>query len=149
MATGRIIGVDYGRKRVGLAVSDPLQRIAFPLCTLSRGEVLSYLQAYHMQVGIVAFVLGYPLSLDNKPTLLTAEVSDFGRCLQRIFQRAIAVHFLDERYTSKIAARLLHFSGARRKVRERKHVLDVMSATIILRDFLAIHSNRPNLSAHT
>ncbi|MEM9417170.1 MAG: Holliday junction resolvase RuvX [Bacteroidota bacterium] len=132
---GRIMAIDYGLKRVGMAVTDPLQLIATPLTTVSTAEVLAFLQAYVAQETVETLVVGMPKRLNNTASPMTAVVTKFMRTLQKTFpNQRILAH--DERYTSKLAAASLVEGGFKKKDRRRKANVDKLSATIILQSFL-------------
>lgn len=132
---GRIVGIDYGLKRVGLAVTDPLQIIATPLTTVRTAHVLAFLVRYVQQEGVVAFVVGLPKRLNHRPSSLAVAATKFVGVLQKAFP-AQQVFQHDERYTSKLAWAGLVAGGFKRKDRRNKANLDKLSATIILESFL-------------
>lgn len=132
---GRIVAIDYGLKRVGVAVTDPLQVIATSLTTIRTADTLAFLQRYVQQEGVVAFVVGSPKRLNNMASLLTAAVTKFVDALQKTFP-AQQVFQQDERYTSKLALAALIEGGFKKKDRRNKANLDKLSATIILQSFL-------------
>lgn len=136
---GRILAIDYGMKRVGLAVTDPLQLIASPLTTISTEKALEFLQGYIEQEHVAILVIGMPKRLNNTASSMTAVVTKFIHKLQKFFpnQRIIAQ---DERYTSKIAVASMIEGGSKKKDRRNKAYIDKLSATIILQSFLASHS---------
>lgn len=132
---GRIVAIDYGLKRVGVAVTDPLQVIATSLTTIRTADTLAFLQRYVQQEEVVAFVVGSPKRLNNMASLLTAAVTKFVDALQKTFP-AQQVFQQDERYTSKLALAALIEGGFKKKDRRNKANLDKLSATIILQSFL-------------
>jgi putative holliday junction resolvase len=137
---GRIVAIDYGIKRVGVAVTDPLRRIATPLTTISTTDTLAFLQMYMQHEAVDALVIGMPKHLNNTPSPMTATVKRFIKTLQKTFpEMKIISH--DERYTSKIALVSMIEGGFRKKDRRHKANLDQMSATIILQSFLASFKN--------
>ena len=132
---GRLLAIDYGSKRVGLAVTDPLQIIASPLDTVHFKEVISFLKDYDAQEGIEAFVLGMPKKLDNTDTNATPLVRQFERLLKKNFpEKAVYLH--DERFTSKMALDAMISGGSKKKDRRQKGNIDKVSAAIILQSFL-------------
>lgn len=135
---GRIVAIDYGMKRVGVAVTDPLQLIATPLTTISTADALAFLQAYVEQEAVETLVVGMPKRLNNTASPMTAVVTKFIKTLQKALpsQRIIPQ---DERYTSKMAASSMIEGGFKKKERRNKAHLDKLSATIILQSFLASH----------
>ncbi|MFD1188095.1 Holliday junction resolvase RuvX [Pontibacter rugosus] len=136
---GRIIGIDYGTKRVGLAVTDALQIIAGPLETVHAQDVLSYLKAYVQREPVEAMVLGMPRNLDGNATDNTQHVVGFQRKLQKEFP-GIQVHLVDERFTSKMAQQTMLAGGLKKKARQDKGTVDRVSAAIILQSYLESRS---------
>ena len=133
---GRIMAIDYGTQRVGIAVTDPCKRIATPLRTVSTPEVLSFLKTYIAQEEVEALVVGMPKRLNNTASPMTTVVEKFIRVLQKAlpYQRIIQQ---DERYTSKMAQSSMIEGGFKKKDRRNKAHLDKLSATIMLQSFLA------------
>ena len=133
---GRIMAIDYGIKRVGVAVTDPLKIIATPLTTIKTTDALAFLKTYMKQEEVDALVVGMPKHLNNTPTLMTAMVTKFIKTLQKTFPDRPIIPY-DERYTSKIALASMIEGGGKKKDRRDKANLDKLSATIILQSFLA------------
>ncbi len=131
----RILGIDYGGKRTGLAVTDPLQIIASALDTVPTVDLLDYLKSYCSKEEVTDFVIGQPLSLDGSDTDATPLVKAFVESLTMAFPDK-NIHFVDESYTSKLAMRSLIESGVKKKDRRKKGSLDKIAATIILQDFM-------------
>lgn len=131
----RILGIDYGGKRTGLAVTDPLQIIASALDTVPTVDLLDYLKSYCLKEEVTDFVIGQPLSLDGSDTDATPLVKAFVESLKKAFPDK-NIHFVDESYTSKLAMRSLIESGVKKKDRRKKGSLDKIAATIILQDFM-------------
>ena len=131
----RLLALDYGTKRIGLAVSDPLKIIATALETVHSKDVIAYLKNYDQTEGIEAFVVGMPKNLDGTPTDATRPVQLFIRLLQKNFPD-IPVHTIDERFTSKIAMQTLIAGGMSKKNRQVKGNVDKISAVILLQDFM-------------
>ena len=132
---GRIIAIDYGRKRTGLAVTDPLQIIASPLETVASAGLEKFLTDYCDTEIVDEFVVGYPLQMNNKPSESVKYIEPFLRRLKKIFPDK-PVHLADERFTSKIALRSMIDGGMKKKERRDKSVVDRVSASIILQSFL-------------
>ena len=132
---GRILAIDYGRKRVGLAVTDPLQIIASPLETVHSKDVIQFLKDYDLAEGIESFVLGMPMNLNNQPTDATADAQQFERLLKKHFPEK-AVYLQEERFTSKMAMAAMIAGGMKKKDRREKGNVDKISAAIILQSFL-------------
>ncbi len=131
----RILAIDYGTKRIGLAVSDPLQIIATPLETVPTQEALSFLQAYCEKEPVEAFVVGKPTGLDGNPTEITTDLENFLLKLIEVFPK-IKIHRIDERFTSKIAEKVLAQSGKSKKARQQKGQVDKIAAAIMLQEFM-------------
>lgn len=132
---GRLVGIDYGTKRVGLAVTDPLQIIATALETIHAKDAIPFLKAYNEQEGIAAFVLGMPTKLDGSDTTVTPMVRQFHKLLQKHFpEKPVYLH--DERFTSKMALDAMISGGTKKKDRREKGNIDKVSATIILQSYL-------------
>jgi putative holliday junction resolvase len=131
----RILALDYGLKRTGLAWTDPMQIIATGLTTVPTEQLEARLQALFQQEDIEALVLGYPTRNDGSDTHATAAV----RTLKEQLEKAhpdLKIHLWDERFTSKLAVQALLDSGASKKKRREKGLVDQVSATIILQEFL-------------
>jgi putative holliday junction resolvase len=137
---GRIVAIDYGIKRVGVAVTDPLRIIATPLITIGTADALTFLQTYMGQEEVDAFVVGMPRHLNNTPSPMTAIVTKFIKTLQKTFPDK-SIFLQDERYTSKIALTSMIEGGFKKKDRRNKANLDKLSATIMLQSFLAGSQN--------
>ena len=132
---GRILAIDYGSKRVGLAVTDPLQIIASPLDTVHSKDVIQFLKDYDFEEGIESFVLGMPKRLNNTDTNATPLVRQFEKLLKKNFpEKAVYLH--DERFTSKMALDAMISGGSKKKDRREKGNIDKVSAAIILQSYL-------------
>jgi len=132
---GRILAIDYGNKRVGLAITDPLQLIATPLETIHSQDVLTYVKVYHQREPLAAIVVGMPRTLLNEPTDVTSAVVGLLRRLRRELPD-VPVHEIDERYTSRMAHQAMLDGGLSKKDRRDKATVDRVSATLILQSFL-------------
>lgn len=132
---GRILAIDYGTKRVGLAVTDPLQIIASPLDTVHSKDLIKYLKNYDHNEGIEEIVLGLPTKLDGTDTNITQQVKQIHKHLQKQFpEKPVYLH--DERFTSKIALDAMIAGGAKKKDRREKGNIDKVSAAVILQSYL-------------
>ena len=132
---GRILAIDYGTKRVGLAVTDPLKIIATALDTIHSKDVILFLKEYEEVEEIESFVLGMPKRLDNTDTNATPLVKQFHKLLKKNFpQKPVYLH--DERFTSKMALDAMIAGGSKKKDRREKGNIDKISATIILQSYL-------------
>ena len=132
---GRILAIDYGLKRTGIAVTDPLRIIATGLNTIETDHILSFLKEYTTKEKVDIFVLGYPLNIDGTSTHSTEPVTRFRKKLETEFPD-IPVSYEDERYTSKLAVEAMVQGGVRKKHRRDKSLIDKVSATIILQAYL-------------
>ena len=131
----RLIGIDYGRKRTGLAVSDPLRIFASPLETVPAAKIIDYLQKYAQNETIVHFVLGYPVHMDGRPSEAAADVDAFLPRLRKALT-GVPVSLEDERFTSVLANRAMIEGGMKYKDRRDKNSVDKISAALILQGFL-------------
>ena len=129
------MGIDYGQKRVGLAVTDPGQMIASGLTTVGSHEVFLFLKDYLSKETVDAFVVGYPRKLDYSPSQVAEYVSAFIRGLERSFPQ-IPVHQVDERFTSKMAFQTMIDGGLKKKARQNKALVDSISAALILQSYM-------------
>lgn len=132
---GRLLAIDYGIKRTGLAATDPLQIIASPLETVPSHEVIRFLKNYHQENPVEAFVIGMPRDLLNNDTDSTASVRTFINLLQKEFP-GHQIHQVDERFTSKMAKAAMLAGGMKKSERRKKENVDKLSATLILQSFL-------------
>ncbi len=127
--------MDYGARRVGLAVADPLRLFAQPLGAFSPGEALDRLRALHTAEGLEAVVVGWPLLEDGTEGRAVERVRPYVRRLERA-EPGVPVVPLDERYSSVRAAEVLHAAGHARKARRDKGRVDAAAAALILQDYL-------------
>ena len=140
---GRILGIDYGRKRVGLAVTDPLKIFASPLNTISAHDIDNFIADYMASEEVEAFVIGYPVKLNNEPSESVKYINPFIRKLKKRFP-GVPVHLVDERFTSQMALKTMIDGGLKKKERQNKSIIDMISASIILQSFLDRKSERTN-----
>lgn len=131
----RILSVDYGKKRTGLAVTDPMQIIAGGLVTVATSELLSYIKAYCEKEPVETIVVGEPRQSDGTPSENYTRVSAFVEKLKLELPN-INIVMYDERFTSVIASRTIIDAGLKRKARQNKALVDEISATIILQDYM-------------
>jgi putative Holliday junction resolvase len=131
----RIMAIDYGSKRVGIAVSDPLQIIATGLTTVHSKDVIDFLKKYILKEPVECIVVGEPKRLNNEPSDSARFIDPFVVHLKRSFP-GIKVERLDERFTSKMAFQTMIDSGLKKKDRQNKELVDEISATIILQDYM-------------
>ena len=131
----RLIGIDYGRKRTGLAASDPLGIFASALETVPSAKIIEYLQKYSQNETITLFVVGYPLNLNGAPAEAAADVDVFLKILKKAFPN-IPVVLEDERFTSVLAHRAMIDGGMKYKDRRDKNSVDKISAALILQGYM-------------
>ncbi len=131
----RLLAIDYGRKRTGIAVSDPLKLIATPLDTVSSAQVFDFLKSYLAREEVEKIIVGYPLTLKNEASEALIYVNPFLKKLQKEFPTIPVVTF-DERFTSKMAFQSMIDGGLKKKQRQDKAMVDKISATIILQSYM-------------
>lgn len=131
----RIIGIDYGRARTGVAVSDPLGIFASPLETVPGTKIIEYLQNYASRETIVRFVVGYPLNLNGAPAAAASDVDAFLKKLEAAFP-SVTITLEDERFTSVLAHRAMIDGGMKKSDRRDKNSVDKISAALILQGWL-------------
>ena len=137
---GRILAIDFGKKRVGLAVTDPLRIIANGLQTVQTNEIFNFLQEYFKTEEVDIIVVGYPKTLNNEPSEATEYIDPFIKKTKKLFPEKI-VTLMDERFTSKIAFQTMINGGLKKKQRKDKNLVDTISATIILQSYLDYKQN--------
>ena len=131
----RIVGIDYGKKRTGIAVSDPLSIFASALETVPSASVIGYLKNYTQKESVVMFVVGYPINMNNEPSEGAKYVDQLLNLLKKHFPD-IPVVLEDERFTSKIAFQTMIDGGVKKMDRRDKSMVDKISAAIILQSYL-------------
>ena len=131
----RILAIDYGLKRTGLAVTDPLQIIATGLTTVDSKELLSFLKKYFLTEAVELIIIGEPKNWDESDTHATALVRDIIKKLQKEFPY-IPLKTVDERYTSKMARQAMIEMGMKKKERQNKRNVDEIAATIMLQEYM-------------
>lgn len=131
----RKVGIDFGRKRVGVAVSDPLGIFASPLETVPGAKIIDYLKSYAQRESVTHFVVGYPMNMDNTPSEAAADVDVFLKQLRKAFPDTPVV-LEDERFTSVLAHRAMIDGGMKASDRRDKNSVDKISAAIILQSYL-------------
>ena len=131
----RILSIDYGRKRTGLAVTDPLQIIAGGLATVSTSELFEWLQAYVAREQVERIVIGEPRQPNGQPSENLARVQQFVNRWRKAVP-AVPIDYYDERFTSVLAHQAMIDGGLKKKARQDKALVDEISATIILEDYL-------------
>jgi putative Holliday junction resolvase len=144
---GRIIGIDYGLKRIGLAVTDPLQIFASPLITVGPGEFDNFIKDYIKTEEVDAFVIGYPVQMNNQPSASVTYINPFIKKLKKTYPE-IHIHLADERFTSQMAFRTMIDGGVKKKDRKDKSMIDKISASITLQSFLDNRFNKKENIIH-
>ena len=135
----RILAIDYGTKRTGLAVTDENKIISRPLDTVSTSRVISYLVDYLAKENVECFVVGEPRQMNGKPSSIKPQIDQLIAKLKKTFPN-IPVERQDERFTSKLASRALLESGLKKSDRRNKELVDMTSAVIILQSFMERNS---------
>lgn len=131
---GRILSIDYGKKRTGLAVTDPLQIIAGGLATVPTAELYDFLLKYTATEQVELIVIGEPKQPNGEPSENLARVKEFVARWKK--RQSIPIVFYDERFTSVLAHQAMIDGGLRKKARQNKALVDEISATIILQSYL-------------
>jgi len=132
---GRILSIDYGKKRVGLAVTDPGQIIANKLTTVATHSIWDFLHEYFQKEKVEAVVVGYPKQMNNEASEAVIYINPFLRKFQLKYPE-IRLEVMDERFTSKMAFQTMIDGGLRKQKRQDKALVDAISATIILQNYL-------------
>lgn len=132
---GRILSIDYGRKRTGLAVTDSLQIIAGGLATVATSELFDWLQTYITKENVERIVIGEPRQTNGEPSENMARVQQFVNRWRKAVP-SIPIDFFDERFTSVLAHQAMIDGGLHKKARQNKGLVDEISATIILEDYM-------------
>jgi len=133
---GKAVGVDYGTKRVGISISDSSQIIATSLCTIENKNIFSFLKDLIEKEEVDTIVIGEAKNLDNTETDSSKQIYLFIKKLKNQFPK-VNIQTIDERFTSKIAFQSIIDSGIKKKKRQNKSLIDKVSATIILQDYLS------------
>lgn len=132
---GRVLAIDYGKKRVGVAVTDPMKMIANGLTTVHPNELLDFLAGYLQKEQVETIVVGYPKQMNNKDSESVQYIKPFLKKLKKKFPD-MTVELEDERFTSSMAQDAMLQGGMKKKQRQNKANVDKISATIILQSFL-------------
>ena len=131
----RILSIDYGRKRTGLAVTDPLKLIAGGLATVATSELFDWLKAYVEREPVESIVIGEPRQMNGEPSENLQRVQQFVNRWRKAMP-GVPIEYYDERFTSVLAHQAMLQGGLRKKARQDKGLVDEISATIILEDYL-------------
>ncbi|OQA02017.1 MAG: putative Holliday junction resolvase [Bacteroidetes bacterium ADurb.Bin408] len=138
---GRVLAIDYGQKRTGLAVTDELQMIAGSLGFVQTKEIFNYISNYLKNNVVDAFVIGQPRQMDNTNSEASRFIEPFVLKLGRLYPH-IPIVRIDERFTSKLAFQTMIEAGLKKKDRQNKGLVDSVSATIILQSYLELKANQ-------
>lgn len=132
---GRILSIDYGGRRTGLAVTDPLKIIATGLCTVETPRLMAFLKDYFLKEPVELVIIGLPVNWDDTETHATPLVKKFVAAFQKQFP-SMPIKEVDERYTSKLASQAMLQMGLKKKQRQNKAMVDEIAATIMLQEYL-------------
>jgi len=132
---GRFLAIDYGQKRVGLAVTDPLQLIANKLTTVPAHEIWNFLSDYFQKEKVERVIVGYPCQMNNKPSTAVLYINPFLKRFRKLYPE-MPLELVDERFTSKMAFQTMIDAGLKKKDRQNKAMIDAVSATIILQSYM-------------
>ena len=136
----RILAIDYGKKRVGLAITDPQQIIASRLTTIPTHTLFDFLKEYFQKETVEKVVVGYPKQLNNEASEAVRYINPFLKKFQQIYPE-MQLEIIDERFTSKIAFQTMIDGGVKKEKRKDKAMVDGISATIILQSYLEQQRN--------
>tara|TARA_B100000941_G_scaffold190744_1_gene137502 strand:+ start:339 stop:761 length:423 start_codon:yes stop_codon:yes gene_type:complete len=131
----KYIGIDYGQKKIGLSVSDDDKVFAFPLETVKKIDFFDFIIDFTKKNNVEKFIVGKPIRMSGENSQIESEIIKFIKNLEKKFPEIPIIRF-DERFTSKIATKSILSAGVKKKIRLNKEIVDKISATIILRDFL-------------
>ncbi|MBA2744668.1 MAG: Holliday junction resolvase RuvX [Flavisolibacter sp.] len=131
----RILSLDYGGKRTGIAVTDPLQIIATGLCTVETPKLMPFLKEYINKEAVELVIIGMPVNWNETPTHATSMVEHFIKAFKKQFP-SLGIKEVDERFTSKMASRAMIEMGMKKKQRQNKAMVDEIAATMMLQEYL-------------
>ncbi len=131
----RIIAIDYGTKRIGIAVTDPMKIIASGLKTVPAHQIFDFLANYFSEENVSEIVVGYPKTLNNQPSESVKHIKPFVERLKKLYPEK-KISLMDERFTSRIALRSMIDGGLKKKQRQNKELVDQISASLILQGYL-------------
>ncbi|MDD4192872.1 MAG: Holliday junction resolvase RuvX [Mangrovibacterium sp.] len=132
---GRILAIDYGQKRVGLAVTDPQKIIANRLATVPAHAIWDFLKSYFQKEQVERVVIGYPRQMNNAPSSAVQYIDPFLNRFRNLYPE-MPVELVDERFTSKMAFQTMIDAGLKKKARQNKETIDAVSATIMLQSYM-------------
>jgi putative Holliday junction resolvase len=136
---GRILAIDYGKKRVGLAVTDPLKIIGSALTAVATHELFTFLKSYLEKEQVEKLIVGLPRQMNNSPSESMPDIQRFVTQFKKLYPE-IPVQMVDERFTSKMAVQTMVMGGVKKKDRQNKALIDTVSAAIILQSYLESES---------
>ena len=131
----KYLGIDYGKKRIGVSISDNNKVIAFPLETIETNKIISFLEDLIKKEKIEKIIIGKPLNLNNQLHELEIDIIEFSKLIKSLFPQ-IKIERIDERYTSKMSSVIINQSGVNQKKRRNKSIIDKISASLILESYL-------------
>jgi putative holliday junction resolvase len=131
----RILSIDYGKKRTGIAVTDPFKIIATGLCTVETPKLMAFLKEYFSKEEVELVIIGMPINFDDSPTHATPLVQAFIKQFKKSFPSRNIIE-VDERFTSKLASQAMIEMGLKKKQRQNKSLVDEIAATIMLQEYL-------------
>jgi len=131
----RILSIDYGKKRTGLAVTDPLKIIATALDTVETPKLMAFLKDYFSKEGVELVIIGMPTNMDDSDTHATPLVRNFIAQFQKAYPN-LPIKEVDERFTSKMASQAMLQMGLKKKQRQNKGMVDQIAATIMLQEYM-------------
>ena len=134
---GKYLGIDYGKKRTGISVTDDDKIIASPLTTVNTVDLLTYLDNFLKKENVELIVLGLPKKLNNTNNLILKDIKKFALKIEIKYK--IPIHYVDERYTSKIASTIILNSHLKKMKRRNKSIIDKVSASLILETYLNLN----------
>lgn len=140
-SSGRVLAIDYGKKRCGLAVTDPMRIIASPLATVATHEIETFMKDYFARENVTEAVIGYPVTMNNIPSESVQYIDPFIARFRKLFP-SIPLHLVDERFTSQMAMRAMIDGGVKKSGRRDKGMVDRISASIILQSWLVREKNK-------
>jgi putative holliday junction resolvase len=139
-SVGRILAIDYGRKRTGIAVTDTLKLIANGLDTIATHDLVDFLKKYFLSENVERVVIGYPKQMNNQPSEIVVYIDEFLKRFKKLFPDK-PIDLVDERFTSKLAFQAMIDGGVKKQKRRDKALIDKISATIILQSYLETKKN--------
>jgi len=137
---GILLGIDYGSKRIGIAQTDPFQKIASGITTIENAKIFFFIKELLKENRVEKFIIGQPKQKDNSPSLIEKEIVFFIKNLEKEFPN-ILVERYDERYTTKISKQTLITMGIKKQKRKDKNLVNTISATLILQSYLEFQQN--------